>query len=230
MHIHYFQHVPFESPAYILTWAKLNDHTVSATKIYESVEFPDVSLIDLLVVMGGPMGAHQYKEYPWLRSERAFIKQAVLAGKKVLGICLGGQIIADVLKGTVAPNPKKEIGWFDTHLSTEARQTKAFKNFPEKFSAFHWHGDTFSIPQSAVHIASSEACSNQAFVYSENVIGLQFHLESTEASINSLIENCSNELVDDKYIQTAAQLREQSVEKVPKINALMELMLSDWLN
>ena len=140
--------------------------------------------------------------YPWLTGEKNFIRAAIDTGKAVLGICLGAQLIADVLGSLVHPGDFKEIGWFPVTLTDEGRKAGISAILPAKLPVFHWHGDTFSIPEGAIHLAESSACKNQAFIYDDRVLALQYHLESTSESIQSLVRNCNAEIVDGKYIQS----------------------------
>ena len=204
MRLHYIQHVAFEGPANIESWAKDHGWQVSATRTYRLETPPATDEFDWLVIMGGPMNIYEENEYPWLAAEKRFIAKAVESGKIVLGICLGAQLIADVLGGRVTRNGHKEIGWFPVTLSPQGLSSVPFQGFPERFLAFHWHGDTFSLPPGAVMLAESEACQAQAFsANGGRVLALQFHLESSVESVRALIQNCSDELVDGKYIQGA---------------------------
>jgi GMP synthase-like glutamine amidotransferase len=153
--------------------------------------------------MGGPMGAYDEKKYDWLASEKQLIKNAIRCDKTVIGICLGAQLIAQVLGAKVYPNQHKEIGWFPIQLSDEAIANKLFKGLSKTLTVFHWHGDMFDLPTDATHVASSKACKNQAFLYNEKVIGLQFHFEMTEAALQKMIENGNEELVPGSYVPTA---------------------------
>lgn len=200
MRIHYLKHVPFEDLANIEVWAKEKDHIVSGTGLYDNEELPQMDDFDWLVILGGPMNIYEEKTYPWLASEKKFIAEAIAAKKIVLGICLGAQLIADVLGAKVKRNNFTEIGWFPVTLTGDAKSSPVLSTLPERFIAFHWHGDTFEIPPGAVRVAESEACANQAFVYNDRVIGLQFHIEYSLKSINSMLLNCGDELVDGKFI------------------------------
>jgi GMP synthase-like glutamine amidotransferase len=145
-----------------------------------------------------------------LREEKAFIDEAISAGKAVLGICLGAQLIADVLKAEVFKNNQKEIGWFPVFtVKQEISETSFLKNVPEEFTAFHWHGDTFSLPKGAKQLFASEACKNQGFIYKNRVIGLQFHLEMSNRTIRDVIGNCRDELIGGKYIQNEEDMLEK---------------------
>lgn len=226
MKIHYLQHVPFETPASIEQWAFKHQHSLSATRFYAHESLPSVADFDWLVVMGGPMNIYEEAQYPWLIAEKRFIEQAIAANKTVIGICLGSQLIADVLGSQVYPGEYKEIGWFPITLTQEARNSHLFGSLPPQFTAFHWHGDTFDLPPNATRLAYSEACQNQAFIYNQQVLGLQFHLESTLESVNQIIENCVDELVDDKYIQPPTAMLTQA-ENFININNIMNTILDN---
>lgn len=203
MKIHCLTHVPFEDAANIQTWADSRGHTLHYTHLYNHEPLPAMKDFDFLAIMGGPMNIYEHDAYPWLEMEKQFISRAVEAGKKVLGVCLGGQLIADVLGGKVTKNQHPEIGWHPIRLTPEARRLPLFAEFPEELTVFHWHGDTFAIPPRAIHLASSRACTNQAFLYGSTVLGLQFHLEYSEQSIRAMLENCPNELIPSLYVQSA---------------------------
>lgn len=229
MRIHYLQHVPFENPGRILNWAEKNNCAVTATHLYKNEALPDSAAFDWLVVMGGPMNIYEEQEYPWLSAEKQLIKKAIEQGKLVLGICLGSQLIADVIGAKVVRNKQPEIGWFPIALSEKTRLSPAFSFFPENPVVFHWHGDVVAdLPAAAVVIAESEACGNQGFVYKDRVFGLQFHLENTRPIIEALIENCGDELTKGDFIQPAEVIRAQQ-EYMLQDNLLMDQFL-DQLN
>jgi GMP synthase-like glutamine amidotransferase len=206
LRIHYLQHVPFEDPGSIHTWIISKGHQVSCTRFFENDTMPNIEDIDWLIVMGGPMGVHDEVDYPWLIKEKKYIRQAIIAGKTVIGICLGAQLISLVLGGKVYPNPEKEIGWHPVQLSKKALEHPSFQSFEKEFPVFHWHGDTFDLPPGATPLAESDACKNQAFLYNEHVLGLQFHLEITEDGVYKLLRHCKNELTQGKYIQPADEI------------------------
>lgn len=223
MQAHYFQHVPFEGLGAIERWLKNAGYNISCTRFYDSNDLPSIEDIDFLVVMGGPMSVNDESDHPWLVKEKAFIKNAVAAGKPVLGICLGAQLIADAMGGKVFPNPAKEIGWFP--VTAVAPGTAGFFQFPKETNVFHWHGETFSLPEGAVRIAQSKGCANQAFQIGRNVIGLQFHLETTQTSARAIVENCKDELVEGQYIQTMEEILSVPVDRYASINGLMDKVL-----
>jgi len=192
MKVHYLQHVSYEGVGLIQDWAETRSHELSGTMLFAEPSgasaMPDPEGVDLLVVMGGPMNVYEHDQYPWLLAEKAFIGACISAGKPVLGICLGAQLIADVLGGEVSRAPYEEIGWYPVELTEAARQLEVFADFPDRFTTLQWHGDTFSIPPGAIRAAFSEAVANQAFTFDDGrVIGLQFHLEETRETLGELI-------------------------------------------
>jgi GMP synthase-like glutamine amidotransferase len=232
MNVHYFQHVPFEGLGYIETWLKDNHHNISATKFFEiDFLFPEISEIDALIVMGGPMGVYDEIQFPWLKQEKAFIKLCIQSGKKVLGICLGAQLIADCLEAKVVFAKNKEIGWFPVIPTEECKQVAWFYElFKHNPFVFHWHGDQFEIPQdSDLNLLYSGANVNQAFYYNQNIIGLQFHLEVTVESLIIMIESGIDEISDNSpYIQNKSKLL-TNCSHIPQCNRLMGKILLNWL-
>lgn len=228
MRIHYLQHVPFEGLGIIEEWISLKRFSLTATKFYENTNFPEIDGFDWLIIMGGPMSVNEEQIYPWLVEEKAFIKRAIESGKTVIGICLGAQLIANVLNAKIYMNYEKEIGWFQVN-KTEINDYNVFSDFPEHFLAFHWHGETFDLPKGSINLASSEACKNQAFLYKENVLGLQFHFEMNRKSISTIVKNCKNELVQSKYIQSDEEILFQNENSIKTSNFLMEKILEYFL-
>ena len=170
------------------------------------------------------MGVYDELRYPWLTVEKDVIERTIRSGKLVLGICLGAQLIADVLGARVYAAPHKEIGWFPVERTEAASTTKIGDALPQTIEAFHWHGDTFDLPFGAVHLASSLACENQAFVYQNRVLALQYHLETTRTSAEALIENCAHELVDGPYVQPAKAILSNE-ERFQRINDAMRTLV-----
>lgn len=176
--VHWLQHAEHEGLGCIEPWLQQRGYAVSATRWQRGERGPAADSFDWLVVMGGPMNIYEYEAHPWLREEQALIHDAVVNKKQVLGICLGAQLLANALGGTVTRNKEVEIGFFDVRLKSEAIRSPLFRLWPTRFPAFHWHGDTFAIPAGATHLMSSEACANQAFMAEGGrLVGLQFHLE-----------------------------------------------------
>lgn len=210
MNVHYFQHVSFEGPGYISTWLQEQGHTLSATHFFEDTyTLPELSTIDVLIVMGGPMSVYDDHLYPWLQGEKAFIEDAIHAGKKVLGICLGAQLAALCLGAYVPTSLRKEIGWYRVYPTGESEKAAPGirKLIEQQPMVFHWHGDKFDIPYGGYELAYSEANNNQGFIYNGHVLGLQFHPEITDANLDLMLQHGSKELVAGAYIQDAATIR-----------------------
>ncbi|HBA82716.1 MAG TPA: amidotransferase [Verrucomicrobia bacterium] len=224
MNIHCLQHVAFEGPAFIQDWAQRKSHTLTATRLDLGEALPGTSHFDWLVVMGGPMNVYEHDLYPWLVQEKKLIENAIADGKIVLGICLGAQLIADVLGAQVVPNPVKEIGWFPVALTDHALKSKMFAGFPPKLDVLHWHGDTFNQPAEAIHVARSAVCENQAFIYDHRVVALQFHLEMTDTSARAIMEHCGHELTTGPSIQSAEAMLADP-HRFEKTHAMMEQLL-----
>lgn len=212
MRIHYLQHVPFEGLGNMQPYFEsFNEVKISRTRLYDDEILPNHDQYDWLIIMGGPMSVHDETILPWLRAEKLFIKGAIEAGKIVLGVCLGAQLIAETLGATVTKNPETEIGWFPLEPGTQMQSSIFNELFQSDVLAFHWHGETFDLPEGANHLASSEACKNQAFSIDDRVIGFQFHLETTPQGAEDLVTHCADEMTNDKYVQSIdAILNDQS--------------------
>ncbi|HSC68357.1 MAG TPA: amidotransferase [Cellvibrio sp.] len=220
MRIQSLQHVPFEDIGSMATDFRNRGYSLSTTHWYKGDRAPDLDSFDALIVMGGPMGIYDEAIYPWLADEKILIKNAIAAGKIVLGICLGAQLIADVLGAKVTRNAYKEIGWLPINISPAATSHPVAQVFARHPEVFHWHGDTFALPPRAVHLASSEGCANQAYCYADKVFGFQFHLETTPESARALIEHCAEDIDGSRYTQSA-QIILASDDKFAQINRTM---------
>lgn len=220
MRIHTIQHVAFEGLGSIEDWARAQGAAIGYSRMFADEQLPELTAFDWLIVLGGPMNIYQDDRYPWLRREKTFIKAAIAAGKVVLGICLGAQLIADVLGGAVSRNPHREIGWFPL---TGIHPAMA-GIIPDGALAMHWHGDTFALPGGAERLAESAACRNQGFLYQGRVVGLQFHLETTPASLAALIEHGQDDLAPGPYVQSAAAMQHDPA-RFTMINQMMAALL-----
>ena len=224
MRVHWLQHAEHEGLGCIEPWLRSRGHRLSGTRLQRGEDLPHVDDFDWLIAMGGPMNIYEHDRHPWLIREKFLIRDACVKKKKVLGICLGAQLIADVLGGPVTEGREPEIGWFDVTLNAEAAKSALFADFPPTFAAFHWHGDTFAYPKGATPLMSSEACERQAFSWGEGrVLGLQFHLEVELEDTRRWLETDAPE--PRRYVQAAAEiLREPArfAENRRLMHALLE--------
>ena len=220
LRIHHLQHVSFEGLGSMESFFLKRGHQLGSTHFYLGNSLPDLADFDWLIVMGGPMGVDDGLQFPWLKGEKAFIRDSIESGKIVLGICLGAQLIADVLGAKVFKNLYREIGWFPVEFKINTEDSIFSDVFSEKLDLFHWHGDTFDIPKGAQLLASSAACRNQGFILDDRIIGLQFHLETTPESAAALIQNCRAELDGSRYVQSEAEMLSDE-SRFLRINGIM---------
>lgn len=177
------------------------------------------------------MNIYEEDKFPWLAMEKRFLKASIDAGKLIIGVCLGAQLLADVLGGAVTKGKHREIGWHQVQAGPEAAKSCVFASLPTAYEAFHWHGDTFAIPPGALWTAKSEACAHQAFTAcNDRVVGLQFHLETNAASMAELSVNCADEISVDPvkwpYVQSAASMQERP-ERLAGIRSLLDRILDN---
>jgi GMP synthase (glutamine-hydrolysing) len=195
-----FQHVPFEDAAHLAVWAQRQGFTTSVTRWFAGDPPPAADDFDWLVIMGGPMNIYEHRNHPWLVREKAVIAEAVRLKKKIVGVCLGAQLLADSLGARVCQNPHKEIGWLPVNWSPAAAEKNPA--LPGASTVLHWHGDTFDLPAGGEPVAGSAACANQGFTVGGHILAFQFHLESTPESVAKLCQNCRAELEPAAYVQT----------------------------
>lgn len=223
MKVQVFQHAPFEDLGSIRFWLDQRGAEISYTRWFAGDTIATLAGCDMLIAMGGPMSVNDEIELPWLKDEKAAVQDAIARDIPVLGVCLGAQLIASALGARVYRNAVKEIGWFP--VRAPARSGSSF-GFPPECLVFHWHGETFDLPEGATPLARSEACEHQAFQVKQNVIGLQFHLEMTPDSALAIVENCRGELAPDRYVQSEAELRAVPASRYETVNALMSDVLA----
>lgn len=233
MKIHFLQHVDFEDSGSILSWAVRNGHSLSGTEFFVDTSLPPVESIDWLVVTGAPFSVSDDDKYPWLKDEKKFIEEAIKADVMVIGICLGAQLIAQVLGAPVYKNRHKEIGWYPVDLTPAGTQSRVFSGFPQTFDVFHWHEDTFDLPMGARLLATNTVCENQAFAYGERVLGFQFHMEMTRQIAGELVSKAPKDLAAGPFTQSAGELLsdkkrfDELADKMSKVLSRMERITVD---
>jgi len=213
-------HAPFEGLAGIEPWLKTRGATIQFTRFFNGDVVPALDAFDWLILMGGPMSVNDEAELPWLISERRLVQDAVDAGKTILGICLGAQMIAKALGGSVVKNREREIGWFPVVRIAGAEQHPLGACFPASLDVFHWHGETFSLPPGAMHLLRNEACENQAFAVGTKVLGLQFHCEMTSQAVCEMLDGDADGIGTGRYVQSPDQMRAESERAVPMTRVL----------
>jgi GMP synthase (glutamine-hydrolysing) len=181
-----------------------------------------------LIVMGGPMGVYESEQYPSLLQEMALIHQACERGVPVLGVCLGSQLLAASLGAPVTPGARKEIGWHEVVLRAEAADDALFRDLPERFMAFHWHGDVFTLPEGAVPLARSSLTPLQAFRWGNYAYGILFHLETTAEIMTEMTACFVDELRQEK-LENALTVA-AAAPHLPPLVQLGRTVFSHWLS
>jgi GMP synthase-like glutamine amidotransferase len=229
MNVQVFQHSSSEGLGAIEPWLRGRGAEIATTQFFAGALPPPIESIDALIVMGGAMSANDEGELPWLRGEKRFIAQAVERGLPVLGVCLGSQLIANVLGGRVFPNANREIGWFPVLRTPDAAAHRLGACLPREAEVFHWHGETFTLPPGAVHLMRSAACENQAFAVGANVLGVQFHPEITEESAREWFDDAGDRLGTGPYV-TSAEAAMKSPERFGRTHALLGRILDRFFS
>lgn len=180
----------------------------------------------LVVVLGGPVGAYEAASYPFLAAETALIARRLGAGKRVLGLCLGAQLMAQALGARVFPSGAKEIGWAPVVLTAAGRAgpLAALDRGP----VLHWHGDTFDLPRGALHLAATDATLNQAFAWERHGLGLQFHVETTARGLERWYVGHAVELAQAGLC--VPQLRAEAARHAPALVAAGRRAIGAWLD
>ncbi len=188
MHVLIVKNILSEGPGTIADHLNSEDIPYTVVEAGVGVVPPDIQSFTHLVIMGGPMAVYELHRYAHLQKEALLIDHAIKANKRVLGICLGAQMIAHVLGARVFPGLRKEIGWYEVELTEDGIKDPLLSvlAIPGKKAAevFQWHGDTFDLPGGTVNLASSSLYPNQAFRYQEGVYALQFHIEVTPVIVH----------------------------------------------
>lgn len=206
MRIHYIIHAGYEGLGVIRQWAAEKDFLLTGTKSHQGEALPDPDSFDFLIIMGGPQSVCEVEKYPYLQEEIKLIQSANKKNKYILGICLGGQLISAAFGATPQRSPEKEIGYFPIEITEAGKADRIFQHLPDSFPSIHWHFDMMGLPEDAKLLAKSAACPRQAIQFNERVYGLQFHLEFTQDRLQTLIEQCQNDLEKSSYTQTPGEM------------------------
>ncbi|RTL51501.1 MAG: type 1 glutamine amidotransferase [Sphingobacteriales bacterium] len=226
MRVHFIQHVSFENPGSLLQWAKNMGHQIHITRVFNEEPFPEPDQYDMLIVMGGPMGIYQEKKFKWMTAEKTCIEQAIHAAKKVMGICLGSQLIASVLGAGVYAHVQQEIGWWPIFPSNPHPLSQIL---PQPLHCFHWHGDTFDLPAHAVSLFHSDACTQQGFIYQNHVLALQFHPEIEMHLLLQMLQHGKHELINAPFVQTEHAIIKQTEKFLPQQYPFLIKLLNMFL-
>ncbi|CAG9948676.1 unnamed protein product [Clonostachys rosea f. rosea IK726] len=221
MLVHFIVHESFEAPGAYETWALKRGYNATFTRLYLGDTLPViVDSLDILIVLGGPQTPSTTKdECPYFdaAAERDFILQCISAGKAVVGICLGSQLVSEALGAAWEKSPETEIGNFPITLTTTGRSNDKFEHFDLSIEVGHWHNDMPGLTPEAKIIASSQGCPRQIVEYTNLVYGFQCHMEFNAEVIEGLIEASKDELaglIENKYVQQPDVLRANDYAKM----------------
>jgi GMP synthase (glutamine-hydrolysing) len=196
-------------------------------RIHQGEPVPaDIGDAAALVVMGGPMSVYEHDRLAHLKAEMRLVESAVEIGRPVLGVCLGSQLLAHVLSAKVYPGARKEIGWHDVALTPAAEIDPVWSAAPKQFPAFHWHGDIFDLPHTAVALASSDLTACQAFRYGKNVYGILFHMEVTQPQVSTMTEVFADEV--RQVGTTADQILADTSRNLPQLSEIGCGIYDSW--
>lgn len=224
-----FRHAGTEGPGYLAEF--LNERKIPwqliAIDAGDAVP-QDAAAFSGLVFMGGPMSVND--DLPWVPEVEALIRDAVAKDIPLLGHCLGGQLISKALGGVVSRNPVKEIGWGEVQVS-DNEVARAWFGDIQKFQAFHWHGETFSLPQGATHLLSSAYCVNQAYAIGKH-LALQCHIEMTAEMIAAWCEVGADEVAASSAspaVQPVGEMQRQMKDRLPRLNSVAAQLYGRWI-
>ena len=225
--VHIIQQESFENPGMILEWLDMKGIEYQITHVYkDQIKLTDSP--ELIIIMGGTASVQQTDKYPHLTPLKQYLKEQYKQGTKMLGICLGAQLLAELIGASVYGNNCQEIGWFPVQFSTELLSSTLFNFFPKEQVVMHWHSDTFDIPTGAVHLGGSVATPNQGFVFEDKICALQFHIETTSESLKPLVSRLGHTLQKDTWVQVSDEIL--AGEKYTKSNyELLDKILSAFL-
>lgn len=224
MHIHFIIHEHFEAPGAYEIWGKSRGCSLSYTRVYQDEPLPEeLESTDMLIIMGGPQSpATTLKECPWFdaQAEMRLIGRAIKAGKTVIGVCLGSQLIGEALGAAFCHSPEKEIGKFPVRLTNAGKTNPLFENFGGGLDVGHWHNDMPGLTPQAKVLAYSEGCPRQIVQYGERVYGFQCHMELTSEVVELLIEHSQNDLRragEFRFVETAEKLRSHDYREMNQV-------------
>jgi len=230
MRIYLLEHEVTPHPSHIDLWAENRGHSITKSHVLEEQALSPVEDFDWLVILGGAQHIYENDANPWLPKERELVSEALAGGRIILGICLGAQILAEVLGGRVFLSDVPEIGWYKITLTNEGRESFLFRNMSESFESLHWHRDHFSLPPGCTRLASSEATPNQAFCCnSKPVVGLQFHPELTPEMIRYFCEEVDEEPASGPYVTDRKTMSAQA-DKAKDDEGLMYTLLDNMVD
>ena len=237
LRVHYFQHIAGEGFGSCYDYLKAHQAKITATEFFalpvdlslELEALPHIDEVDLLIIMGGTMSVNDEANYPWLKLEKRWLRRYLSAGKPAIGLCLGGQLIANALGASVSRNQHQELGWMDVGRVSHVPEN--YFQIPDKLNIMQWHSETFEIPRGGVRLAENKVFQNQMYQIGRNVLGFQFHPEMTPHALQLLIENEEDSAVfNGQYVQPIAELKKTIKSKFEQGNQLLNQAIEYVVN
>ncbi|WP_111895252.1 type 1 glutamine amidotransferase [Acinetobacter sp. MB5] len=226
--VHYFQHIAGEGFGSCYEFLKSHQAKITATEFFalpsdtglEIEALPQIEDVDLLIIMGGPMSVNDEANYPWLKIEKRWLRRYLATGKPAIGLCLGGQLIANALGASVSRHTQKELGWTTVYRIDNV--PKHCFELPKEFNVLQWHSESFDIPKGAIHLAENPVCRNQMYQIGSNVLGFQFHPEITPEVLQKFLDDDDKLAVfDGEQIQSVDRLRKSPLQYFLQGNDLL---------
>ncbi len=225
----FLQNIPIETPGTMERFLEERNISWEIRDLYSSESVPsDLTHYGAIVVLGGPMNVDEEDQYPFLAQEKVFLKRGIEMDIPILGICLGGQLLASALGAQVVKCEQMEIGWKEVEFTEAGEENVLLTGLSNPLSVFQWHGDTFQMPEGALHLAHSSDCRNQAFSWKDKYFGLQFHVEVTERMASAWARAYYEETPMEERIILKNLIENEERDKSMKVNHLADRLFHNF--